>query len=115
MMCEMLHFLLYEPYTSAAIRNLWESLMPTVDDLLTHPAARRPTLAGGAAAALAANGWRVTHAARYSGRTWSRARMTARVRLVIRCDSRDERLVFSSLEVSSDRLPFYSLGDDDPV
>jgi hypothetical protein len=97
--------------------------MPTVDDLLTHPAARRPTLARDAATALAANGWRITHAARYFGgmadvaadRTWSRGRITARVRLVIRCDSRDQRLAFSSLGDWSDGLPFYSLGDDDPA
>src|SRR5438105_4934040 len=97
--------------------------MPTANDLLTHPTARRPALARDAAAALAANGWRVTHAARYSGgtadiaadRSWSRGRLRARVRVVIRCDSREERLVFSSLEESTDRLPFYSLGDDDPA
>ena len=97
--------------------------MPTANDLLTHPTARRPALARDAAAALAANGWRITHAARYSGgtadvaadRSWSRGRLTARVRLVIRCDSRDQRLVFSSLEDSTDRLPFYSFGDDDPA
>ena len=97
--------------------------MPTAVDLLTHPSARRPTLARDTATALAANIWRVIHAARYSGgtadiaadRTWSRGRLTARVRLVIRCDSREERLVFSSLGEASDRLPFYSLGDDDPA
>ena len=66
-MCEMLHFSLYEPYTPAAIRNLWESLMPIANDLLIHPTARRPALARDAAAALAANGWRVTHAAAHSG------------------------------------------------
>src|SRR5437764_13760254 len=98
--------------------------MAIADDILTHPAARRLALARDAAAALAAHGWRVTHAARHSGgtadlaadRSWSRGRLTARVRLVIRCDSRDERLVFSSLGSDlADRLPFYSLGDDDPA
>jgi hypothetical protein len=90
--------------------------MQTVDDIL---------LARDAASALAGNGWRVTHAATHSGgtadlaadRTWSRGRLTARVRLIVRCDAREERFVFSSLaaERAADRLPFYSFGDDDPA
>src|SRR6266498_2536707 len=96
--------------------------MLTADDLLTHPAARRLALARDAAAALTANGWRVKQAARHAAgtadiaaeRSWSRGRLTARVRLVIRCDSREERLVFSALDDAADRIPFYSLGDDDP-
>jgi hypothetical protein len=96
--------------------------MLTADDLLTEPAARRASLARDAAAALTAHGWRTTHAARHSAgtadiaaqRSWSRGRLTARVLLVIRCDSRDARLVFTTLEDAADRLPSYSLGDDDP-
>src|SRR5262245_4515222 len=96
--------------------------MLTADDLLTEPAARRASLARDAASALAASGWRVPYAARHSGgtadlaaeRTWSRGRLSARVRLIVRCDARDQRLVFSALEPATDRLPSYSLGDDDP-
>ena len=97
--------------------------MAIADDLLTEPAARRASLARDAAATLAAHGWRVTQAARHSAgtadvaaeRAWSRGRLTARMLLVIRCDSRDERLVFSTLDDAADRLPSYSLGDDDPA
>jgi hypothetical protein len=92
------------------------------NDILAHPAARRLALADHAARVLGAHGWRVTRAAAHSAgiadlaaaRTWSRGRLAARVRLVIRCDSRDERLVFASLGDAVDRIPFYSLGDDDP-
>jgi len=95
-----------------------------VEEILTHPTARRPHLAGETASALAALGWRVTYSAHHSAgtadlaaeRSWSRGRLTARVRLIIRCDARDERLVFPSLEGDLfDRLPSYSLGDDDPA
>jgi hypothetical protein len=95
-----------------------------LEEILTQPLARRSTLARDAATTLAALGWRVTYSAHHSAgtadlaaeRSWSRGRLTARVRLIIRCDARDERLVFPSLEGEGfDRLPSYSLGDDDPA
>jgi len=82
------------------------------------------TLAHDAASALAANGWRPTLAAVHSGgiadvaadRVWSRGRLSAHVRLVVRCDSRSQRLVLPSLDVpAADRLPSYCLADDDPA
>src|SRR5881397_715856 len=98
--------------------------MPILDDILTEPAARRLSVACDAATALAAEGWRVTPAATHSGgtadlaadRAWHRGRLSARVRLVIRCDSAAARLVFSSLPPAgiADRLPSYSFGEDDP-
>jgi len=98
--------------------------MLTTDDILADPTARRLTLARDAAAALAASGWRVMHAAVHSGgtadvaddRTWSRGKLSARVRLIVRCDSRPERFVLSALDDDApDRLPSYCLGDDDPA
>jgi len=98
--------------------------MPAADDILAHPAARRLSLAHDAAASLAALGWRTARSAVHSGgtadvaadRSWSRGALAARVRLIVHCDARPERLLLSSLEASShDRLPSYSFGDDDPA
>jgi hypothetical protein len=89
------------------------------------PSADGLSLARDASAALASLGWRTARAAVHSGgtadvaaaRTWSRGKLSARVRLVIRCDSRPERLLLSSLDdaVAGDRIPSYSFGDDDPA
>src|SRR5436190_7330269 len=97
--------------------------MPSIDDILTEPAARRISIARNVDTSLAAAGWRTAQAAVHSGgtadvaadRVWSRGKLTARVRLVIRCDSRATRLVLSSMDAppSGERLPSYSFGDDD--
>ena len=98
--------------------------MAVIDDILAEPAARRLALARDAADALAASGWRMTYAAVHSGgtadlaaeRTRTHNKLAARVRLIIHCDSRQQRFVLSSLDAPiTDRLPFYSLGDDDPA
>jgi hypothetical protein len=82
------------------------------------------TLAHDAAAALSANGWRTTLAAVHSGgtadvaadRTWSRGKLSARVRLIVRCDSCPQRLLLPAVATrADDRLPSYCLADDDPA
>ncbi|MEK6376053.1 MAG: hypothetical protein AABO58_25540 [Acidobacteriota bacterium] len=82
------------------------------------------TLIHDAAAALTANGWRVSLAAVHSGgtadvaadRAWSRGKLSARLRLIVRCDSRPQRLLLSSVDApATDRLPSYCLADDDPA
>jgi hypothetical protein len=82
------------------------------------------TLAHDAASALTANGWRVTLAAVHSGgtadvaadRAWSRGKLFARVRLIVRCDWQPQRrFVLSALDAPADRLPSYCLADDDPA
>jgi len=96
--------------------------MHALDEILADPAARRLSLTRDAAAALAGLGWRVTQSAVHSGgtadvaadRAWSRDALSARVRLLLRCDSRAERIVLSSLDrAHDDRLPCYTFGDDD--
>src|SRR5947209_7207234 len=82
------------------------------DDLLASPGA----------AALTAAGWRVMYAATHSAgvadlaaeRRWSSGKLTARVRLVVHCDSSD-RLRFPAIYGGgADALPFYSLAEDEP-
>src|SRR5947209_5641014 len=99
--------------------------MPVADDILASPATRRLALARDAAAALTVLGWRATRSAVHSGgtadvaaeRRWSRGKLTARVRLIIRCDAGSEQLVLSSVDTpaAADPLPTYAFGDDDPA
>ncbi len=94
--------------------------MPTAVDLL-H---RHLPLAHAAATALTAHGWRVTPSAAHSGgtadvaaeRRWIRGKLTARVRLIVRCEAANERFALPTLDTAAgDPLPTYSLGDDDPA
>lgn len=99
--------------------------MPIADDILIHPDARRLTLAHQTAAALEAHGWDVAQAVVHSAgtadvaaeRIWSRSKLTARVRLIIRCHWRSDPLVFASApqRPGGDRPLSYSFGDDDPA
>jgi len=82
------------------------------DDLLASPGA----------AALTAAGWRVMYAATHSAgvadlaaeRRWSSGKLTARVRLVVHCDSSDRLLFPAIYGGGADALPFYSLAEDEP-
>lgn len=102
--------------------------MTTLEEIRSSPAGRSLALARGVVQTLRAEGWTVREAAAHAAgiadavamRIWRRAGLTADVRLIVRCHSDGERVLFSAADAVAEPLRSFCFaetrtGDETPT